>query len=145
MRQAARLVRRASGSIITDIGVVTAHDCHLLVPAVERHKRLFGRSPRVVATDRGFFSLDNVKQVEALGVKTAAIPKPGQRSAAWLARERARPFRRARAWRAGGEARISRLKNHFGMRRTRYRGSTAGHRTALWAGIAINLIAIARH
>jgi hypothetical protein len=30
------------------------------------------------------------------------------------------------------------------MHRTRYRGPQAVHRTALWAGIANNLIAIAR-
>jgi IS5 family transposase len=108
-------VQGAEGGVVTDISVVSEWDAKLLVPSVEHHKRVFGRVPRVVATDRGFFSLDNVRDVTAMGVSCVAVPRPGHRSAAWLARERSRPFRRARAWRAGGEARIARLKHTFGM------------------------------
>ena len=78
-----------------------------------------------------------------MGVRCAAVPKPGHRPSAWLERERRRRFRRARAWRAGGEARIARLKHTFGMRRTRYRGDSGVHRAAHWAAIANNLMAIA--
>ncbi len=138
-------VQEAEGGIVTDIAVVTEGDRALLVPAVHHHRRVFGRVPRVVATDRGFFSNDNVRDVEALGVACAAIPKPGYRSPAWIERERRRPFRRARAWRAGGEARIARLKHTFDMHRTRYRGRDGVARSALWAGLSNNLIAIGRH
>ncbi len=138
-------VQEAEGGIVTDIAVVTEHDSKLLVPSVEHHRQVFGRVPRVVATDRGFFTLDNVRDVETMGVRCVAVPKPGHRSPAWLARERSRPFRRARAWRAGGEARIARLKHTFGMHRTRYRGDSGVARSALWAGIANNLMAIGRH
>jgi IS5 family transposase len=138
-------VQEAEGGVVTDISVVTEHDSKLLVPSVAYHKGIFGRVPRVVATDRGFFSLDNVNDVAAMGVRCVAVPRPGHRSASWLARERSRPFRRARAWRAGGEARIARLKHTFGMHRTRYRGANGVARSAHWAGIANNLIAIGRH
>jgi IS5 family transposase len=138
-------VQEAEGGIVTDIAVVTEHDSKLLVPSVEHHKRVFGRPPRVVATDRGFFSLENVRDVAAMGVRCVAVPKAGHRSAAWIAYERRRAFRRARAWRAGGEARIARLKHTFGMHRTRYRGPGGVARSAYWAGIANNLIAIGRH
>jgi IS5 family transposase len=138
-------VQEAEGGIVTAIAVVTEGDRALLVPAVRHHRNVFGRPPRVVATDRGFFSNDNVRDVEALGVACAAIPKPGYRSPAWLERERGRPFRRARAWRAGGEARIARLKHTFGMHRTLYRGRDGVARCALWAGISNNLVAIGRH
>ena len=138
-------VQEAEGGIVTDIAVVTEGDPLLLVPAVRHHRNVFGRPPHVVATDRGFFSNDNVRDVEALGVACAAIPKPGYRSPAWLERERRRPFRRARAWRAGGEARIARLKHTFGMHRTLYRGRDGVARCALWAGISNNLVAIGRH
>jgi IS5 family transposase len=138
-------VQEAEGGIVTDIAVVTEHDAKLLVPAVEHHRNVFGRVPRVVATDRGFFSFDNVRDVETMGVRCVAVPKTGHRSGAWLARERSRSFRHARAWRAGGEARISRLKHTFGMGRTRYRGRTGVERCAKWAGIANNLMAIGRH
>ena len=44
----------------------------------------------------------------------------------------------------GREARrISRLKHPFGMARSRYKGEIATMRTALWAGIASNLVPIA--
>jgi transposase-like protein DUF772 len=138
-------VQEAEGGIVTDIGVVTETDHALLVPSVEHHKQVFRRVPRVVATDRGFFSIQNVQRVEAMGVNCVAVPKPGYRSPAWLEREHRRPFRRARAWRAGGEARIARLKHTFGMHRTRYRGANGVARCAYWAGIANNLIAIGRH
>ena len=117
-------------------------DHALLVPSVERHKEVFGRVPRVVATDRGFFKTDNVRRIEEMGVRCAAVPKPGHRSPSWLKRERQRWFRRARAWRAGGEARIARLKNTFGMRRARYKGDSGVARSAHWAAIANNLMAI---
>jgi IS5 family transposase len=138
-------VQEAEGGIVTDIGVVTETDHSLLVPSVEHHKKVFFRVPRVVATDRGFFSFDNVHRIEAMGVACAAVPKPGYRSPAWIERERRRPFRRARAWRAGGEARIARLKHTFGMHRTRYRGQSGVARCAYWAAIANNLVAIGRH
>lgn len=135
-------VQEAEGGLVTDIAVVTEHDSALLVPSVEQHKKVFGRVPHVAATDRGFFSIANVRTIEAMGVRCAAVPKPGHRSPAWLARERRRSFRKARAWRAGGEARIARLKHTFGMNRARYKGSTGVARCAHWAGIANNLMAI---
>jgi IS5 family transposase len=138
-------VQEAEGGVVTDIAVVTEHDSKLLVPSVERHRQVFGRVPLVVATDRGFFTLDNIRDVETMGVRCVAVPKPGHRSPVWLARERNRSFRRARAWRAGGEARIARLKHTFGMHRTRYRGDSGVARSAYWAGIANNLMAIGRH
>ena len=79
---------------------------------------------------------------EDMGVRCAAVPKPGHRSPSWLKRERQRSFRKARAWRAGGEARIVRLKNTFGMRRARYKGDSGVARSAHWAAIANNLMAI---
>jgi len=135
-------VQEAEGGVITDVGVVDGTDHALLVPSVERHKEVFGRVPRVVATDRGFFKTDNVRRIEEMGVRCAAVPKPGHRSPSWLKRERQRSFRRARAWRAGGEARIARLKNTFGMRRARYKGDSGVARSAHWAAIANNLMAI---
>ena len=135
-------VQEAEGGVVTDIVVVDGTDHALLVPSVERHRDVFGRVPRVVATDRGFFKSENVRRIEEMGVKCAAVPKPGYRSPTWLQRERQRSFRQARAWRAGGEARIARLKNTFGMRRSRYKGDSGVARSAHWAAIANNLIAI---
>jgi IS5 family transposase len=54
-----RQVRRQTRArvLVTDVAVDDARaDALLLVPAVEHHQRLFGRVPRTVATDRGFYS-----------------------------------------------------------------------------------------
>jgi IS5 family transposase len=138
-------VQEAEGGIVTDIGVVAGtHDSGLLVCSVERHIELFGRAPYLAATDRGFFSNDGERRIVELGVKRPVIPHSGHRSRQRIAHERQRWFRRGRAWRAGGEARISRLKHHFGMARSRYRGMAGMQRTVYWAAIANNLIAIGR-
>ena len=77
---------------------------------------------------------------------TPRSPKPGYRSKERVAHERQRWFRRARAWRAGGEARISRLKaslRHGAHSLQR----TSRHREVCVLGslraIANNLVAIA--
>jgi IS5 family transposase len=138
-------VQEAEGGIVSDIAVVpTTHDAQLLVPAVERHIEVFRRPPYLAATDRGFYSGDGERRIVQLGVKRAVIPHCGYRSQQRIAHERQRWFRRGRAWRAGGEARISRLKHHFGMARSRYRGERGVARTVYWSAIANNLIAVAR-
>lgn len=138
-------VQEADGGIVTDIGIVPGHhDSTLLVSSVERHIEVFNRAPHLVATDRGFFSLEGENRIKELGVRRAVIPHSGYRSRARVQHERQRWFRRGRAWRAGGEARISRLKHRFGMARSRYRGPTGTGRTVYWAAIANNLVAIAR-
>lgn len=137
-------VQESEGGIVTDLHIVDGKaDAPLLVPSVERHKQIFGRAPTLAATDRGFYSGDGERRLVELGVRYPAIPKPGYRSSSRIQHERQRWFRRGRAWRAGGEARISRLKHRFGMARSTYRGLSGMLRTVLWAGIANNLIAIA--
>jgi IS5 family transposase len=138
-------VQEAEDGIVTDVGIVDGHhDSELLVSAVERHIEVFGKPPIMASTDRGFYSGHGVKRIEELGVRRAVIPFPGCRSAKRVAHEHQRWFRRGRAWRAGGEARIARLKHTFGMARSRYRGSNGTPRTAYWAAIANNLVTIAR-
>jgi IS5 family transposase len=137
-------VQETEGGIVTDIAVaVEKADAPLLVPAVAQHRAVFGRAPTLVATDRGFYSTDGEQQVRDLGVPHAVIPKPGFRSRERIRYEQQRWFRRGRAWRAGGEARIARLKHSFGMARSRYHGPPGTARTIYWAAIANNLVAIA--
>ena len=138
-------VQESEQGIITDIGEVPGKaDAPLLVPAVERHIALFGAAPQVAATDRGFFSFEAEAKLRELGVGTIALPKPGYKSKERIEHERRRAFRRGRAWRAGGEARIAHLKHDFGMKRSRSKGSTGIFRSIHWAAIASNLHAIAR-
>ena len=137
------VVQEAEGGLVTSVGVTAEHDTALLVPAVERHVAVFGHAPIMAATDRGFFTHAGEQRIRELGVRRPVIPHSGYRSKARIAHERQRWFRRGRAWRAGGEARIGRLKHTFGMARSRYRGPTGTARTVYWAGIANNLIATA--
>jgi transposase, IS5 family len=138
-------VAETEGGMVTDIGVVPEkNDAAHLVPSVEQHIKTFGRPPRLVSTDRGFYSTAGEARIRELGVKRAVTPRPGRLSQTRRAYERQRWFRRGRAWRAGGEARISHLKHRFGMARSPARGVAGMERTVLWAGIASNLAAIAR-
>jgi len=90
-------VQEADGGIVTDIGVVASnHDSTLLVPAVERHIDVFGKAPIMVATDRGFFSFDGERVIQALGVRRPVIPHSGYRSRQRIAHERQRWFLEAR-------------------------------------------------
>lgn len=137
-------VQESEGGIVTDVSIVdTHHDAALLVPSVEKHIEIFGGPPIIASTDRGFYSGEGVKRLEELGVRRIVVPFPGKRSQKRLRHEKQRWFRRGRAWRAGGEARIARLKHRFGMARSRYRGPDGTPRTVYWAGIANNLVAIA--
>jgi IS5 family transposase len=139
-------VQEAEGGIVTDIGVDEARsDSGLLVPSVEAHRTVFGRVPALVATDRGFFSIRGERRLVELGVRRPVTPRSGHKTRQRIAHERQRWFQRGRAWRAGGEARISRLKNTFGMRRSRYRGRPGIDRTIGWAAIANNLVALGRN
>jgi IS5 family transposase len=138
-------VQEAEGGIITDVAVDEGRaDASLLVPAVEHHERLLGRVPRTVAADRGFYSGRGERRLVEMGVRHPVLPRPGHRTRERVTYERQRWFKRGRAWRAGGEARISRLKNTFGMRRSPYRGRSGVDRCIGWAAIANNLVAIGR-
>ena len=139
-------VQEAEGGIVTDIAVDDARaDALLLEPSVEHHRRLFGRVPATVATDRGFYSGRGQRRLYEVGVKHPVLPRPGHRTRERITHERQRWFKRGRAWRSGGEARISRLKNTFGMQRSRYRGRQGVERCIGWAAIANNLVAIGRY
>src|SRR5258708_34743097 len=96
--------------MVTDAAVAEARpDAALLVPAVEHHIRLFGRAPRLAATDRGFYSKRGAQRITELGVLRPVLPWPGYRSPKRISHQRQRGFRQGRGWRAGGDARISRL------------------------------------
>jgi IS5 family transposase len=119
-------------------------DTESLVPAVSHHKVLFGRAPRLVATDRGFWSAQNEADAIKLGVKVVAIPKTGKLSRTRSKKQRTRSFRRAQAWRAGGESRIGTLKHRYGMNRAMSKGDAGHKRDVGWSVITNNLVSIAR-
>jgi IS5 family transposase len=135
-------IQEAEHQIITNYEVfaVRPADQELLIPAIEKHREIFGCVPRLVATDAGFFSLENVRQAKDLGVKRVAVPNNKGRNPARSKEQKQRWFRRAQRWRVGCEGRISVLKRRQGLRRCRYRGMDGMERWVGWAVIADNLI-----
>jgi IS5 family transposase len=138
-------IQEAEHQIITDYEVFAKRpaDQELLIPAIEKHREIFGRVPQLAATDAGFFSLENVRQAKELGVKRVAVPNKKGRDSA-RSKEKQRWFRRAQRWRVGYEGRISVLKRRQGLRRCRYRGMDGMERWVGWAVIADNLIHFGR-
>ena len=119
-------------------------DSQLLVPAVEHHQRQFGRAPRLVAADTGFYSLKNEKTIQALGVRRDAVPSRSTKSSERKKLQRTRWFRAGQCWRTGCEGRISVLKRRHGLNRCRYRGFEGIQR---WVGLGViadNIIQIGR-
>lgn len=139
-------VQEAENQIITEYRVFTERpsDRELLVPAVEEHQRRFGRLPRLVAADAGFYSRENEKKVQEMGVRWVAVPNRSTHSEERRKLEKQRWFRAGQRWRTGCEGRISVLKRRHGLNRCRYRGLTGMER---WVGLGViadNLIQIGR-
>src|SRR6266851_2387570 len=90
-------VQEAENQIITHYEVFAERpaDSALLVPAVEEHRRRFGRAPSLAAADAGFYSQRDEKTIQAMGVKRVAIPNRSTRS------EERRRWQKQRWFRAG--------------------------------------------
>ena len=119
-------------------------DSDLLIPAIDIHEKQFGRVPRLVAADAGFFSARNEAAAHERGVKRVSIPNLSSKSAERKALQKKRWFRNAQKWRTGCEGRISLLKRRHGLRRCLYKGLSGMKR---WVGLGViadNLINIAR-
>ncbi len=139
-------VQEAENQIITHYEVFAERpeDSQLLVPAVEQHQRQFGRTPRMVAADTGFYSLKNEKTIQGMGVTRVALPSRSTKSSERRKLQRTRWFRAGQRWRTGCEGRISVLKRRHGLNRCRYRGLEGMQR---WVGLGViadNIIQIGR-
>src|SRR5262249_26599461 len=112
-------IQEAEHQIITDYEVFAERpaDQELLIPAIDKHREIFGRVPQLVASDAGFISLENKRQAKELGVKKVAVPNKKGRDQARSREQKQRWFRRAQRWRVGCEGRISVLKRRHGLRR----------------------------
>ena len=139
-------VQEAENQIITHYEVFAERpeDSRLLVPAVEQHQRQFGRPPRMVAADTGFYSLKNERTIQAMGVRRVAVPSRSTKSSERRKLQQTRWFRSGQRWRTGCEGRISVLKRRHGLSRCRYRGFPGMQR---WVGLGViadNIIQIGR-
>ena len=114
------------------------------MPALQQHQACFGHVPQMATADRGFFSAQNEREAQKLGVEKVALPGRGRLSKTRAERQKQRWFRRALRWRAGCEATISTLKHPFSMLRARYKGERGFQRYVGWSVITKNLFSIAR-
>jgi transposase, IS5 family len=138
-------IQEAENQIIVDYEVYDERptDAVLLLPAIEKHKAVFGHAPRMLAADAAFFSAANEAAAEEAGVKQVAIPSKATKSQTRRERQHQRWFRRAQRWRVGCEGRISVLKRKHGLTRSRYKGRAGMQRWVGMGVIANNLVAIA--
>ena len=113
-------------------------DCELTESVIERHQKLFGTRPEVVAADKGFCPAEAKFQELAEQVETLAIPRRMQDFvdkvlAHW------------QAFRAGIEGTISGLKRAFRLIRCFFRGFRS-FTAAVGLGVFChNLIVLADH
>jgi len=140
-------LQEAENQIITHYEVFAKRpaDQHLLLPALEEHRRKLGRTPRWVAADAGFYSRANEEAAQALGVKYVSIPNRSTRSEERRRWERQRWFKQGQKWRTGCEGRISVIKRRHGLVRCHYHGLQGMRR---WVGLGViadNLINIGRY
>jgi transposase, IS5 family len=120
-------------------------DSTLLIPALEHHVQQFGRAPRAVAADPGFFSAANEAAATKLGVKRVSIPASGTPGKQRKQNQKKRWFKKLQKWRTGCEGRISVLKRRHGLQRSRYKGIAGMKRWVGFGVIADNLIHIGDH
>jgi len=140
-------LQEAEHQIITHYEVYAARpsDAEVLVGAVQEHKARLGRSPELVAADAAFYTQENERAVQALGVKRVSIPNRRTRSEERRRHQKRRWFRKGQKWRTGCEGRISVLKRRHGLNRCRYRGFAGMQR---WVGLGViadNVINIGRY
>jgi transposase, IS5 family len=69
-------IQEAENQIITHYEVFEKrpNDADLLVPAVQKHERQFGRVPQLVAGDAGFYSAGNEAVLQEMGVRQISVP-----------------------------------------------------------------------
>jgi IS5 family transposase len=132
------------GGIVTHWSILDGNpaDATQWQPALDRHRRLFGKPPRQASADRGLYSPTNEAYAQAQGVKRIILPKPGRTSAARRQHQAQPWFKRGRRFHAGVEGRISVLKRKHGLDRCRNHGEDGFQRWVAWGVIANNLTQI---
>jgi IS5 family transposase len=144
-----RLVRidEVENGIVSGYAVLEGNpaDTNSFLPALENHREKFGKAPERAVADRGFFSAQNERTAQELGVEKVALPARGPLSKKRAEQQKQRWFRRALRWRAGSESTISTLKHPFSMLRALYKGERGFRRYVGWCVITKNLFSIARY
>lgn len=139
-------VQEGENQIVIDFEVYDQRpaDSDVLIPAIEIHQQVTGRTPNIAAGDAGFYSAKNVAKAKQIGVKRVSVPSRSTKSAALKREQKKRWFKKGQKWRTGCEGRISVLKRRHGLNRCRYKGPNGMVR---WTGLGViadNLINIGK-
>jgi IS5 family transposase len=130
-----QLVQDSSGVIVHyEIHGGNPNDSTQLLSLVRQTKKRLGVKPKELATDRGYYSADNVRKLKKTGIQRVGIPKVGRLSAIESRHQHKKWFRALQRFRCGVEAAISMLKRKFSLGRVLARGTPS---TAIWTGFAI--------
>lgn len=119
------LLAESAQGLITDYRVLQGNpaDCTQVEASLERHRQTFSAAPEIYATDRGFYSAENVAACQRAAVRQICIPyRGGGISEEQAQQQRSRPFKQGQRFRAGIEGRISVLFRGRGMKRCRWKG-----------------------
>ena len=129
-------IQEAENQIVIDFEVYDQRpsDSDLLIPAIETHQTLLGRTPDLAAADAAFYSAKNVAKAEEMGVKRVSVPNRYTKSAARKQFQKQRWFKKGQKWRTGCEGRISLLKRRHGLRRSLYKKDAGIKR---WVGLGV--------
>jgi IS5 family transposase len=134
------LLCQSAEKFITDYQVYQKQqaDCELTESVIERHEKLFGTRPEVLAADKGFCPAEEKFNELAQQVETLAIPRRMQDFvdkvlAHW------------QAFRAGIEGTISGLKRAFRLVRCFFKGFRSFERAVGLGVFCHNLIVLAEH
>jgi len=125
-----------------DSGVIVHYEIHRgnpsdkteLISLLRHTQKMIKQAPKELATDRGYYSANNLIKLSRMGIRRVAIPKIGRLSRSEKRHQRASWFKELQRFRCGIEAGISLLKRRFCLGRVLAKGSPA---TAVWTGFAI--------
>ena len=138
-------IQQVGGKFITDYDVFEKKPVEptLVRPALKSHAALFGCLPESVATDKGYWSSEELDQVFD-SVDVVAIPKKGNRNSEEVKREIDPRFKLAQRFRAGIEGSISFLKRILRLARCMNKGWKHYVATVGATVLAHNLLVLAR-
>lgn len=135
-----QLVQDSSGVIIDyELQHGNPSDKTALLPLVKRFKKCFGRAPRELAGDKGYYSEENISELKKLNVKHIGIAKIGRLTGGQKKKQNSQWFKSLQRFRCGIEAGISMLKRCFCLGNTRVRGNIATGICVNWAIFSYNL------
>jgi IS5 family transposase len=118
------VIQQVQEKFITDYRVFEKKpvDYTLVDPALESHRKIFGKNPDELSADKGFYEdMEKIKELEQ-EIEVVSIAKKGNRTDEEAAREKTKAFKLGQRFRAGVEGSISFLKRILGLWRCMNKG-----------------------